>query len=253
LLVEAGISALAELAHALPDTDRTRLLELFTNFCGSIASLGQDVARKLEELPPSAGYAPLLVGSGMHRLLARGVASIAVRHSRRRAKESKTWRSVCDALRFLGVKKRQHRAIFARANVLLKAWEETSIIESIFEEAKTSEFELLALLHSVVSERDYDSERLTAICAAVIPHLSLDRGPKVKAPSAAHEFLLQSGLQEFLRQRRRRGGFRSSPRAGGQIDIYVDALTQATREEFASPTFDSRPARRRRKSAEIRR
>jgi hypothetical protein len=211
------------------------------------------MARKLEELPPSRGYEPLLVECGVNRLLARGMANIAVRHGKRRAHECKNWRCVCEALRFLAVKERQHRAILARAKVLLKAWEETSIIESIFQEAQTSEFELLAILHSVVAGREYDSRRIMAICAAVFPCLSLDRGPKVSAMSATHEFLLQSGMQKLYRQHRPKGRFRSSPRAGGPVDIYVDALTEATREEFGSLTFDSRPARRRQKSAKIRR
>jgi hypothetical protein len=211
------------------------------------------MARKLEELPPSRGYEPLLVECGVNRLLARGMANIAVRHGKRRAHECKNWRCVCEALRFLAVKERQHRAILARAKVLLKAWEETSIIESIFQEAQTSEFELLAILHSVVAGREYDSRRIMAICAAVFPCLSLDRGPKVSAMSATHEFLLTSGLDEFLVKHGSTVWARSSRRVGWPVDIYVDPLTEATRDEFANPSFDSRPARRRQKCAKIRR
>jgi hypothetical protein len=121
-----------------------------------------------------------------------------------------------------------------RAKVLLSAWEATSIIETTFDEAHVSEFELIGLLKSVVEKRDYDSYRITEIAAAVRPYLSLNRGPKVSAQSAAHEFLLQQGI-DFRPKRRSYAG-------QGAVEIYVDRLTEATRNEFNHPDFDSRSA-----------
>jgi hypothetical protein len=75
----------------------------------------------------------------------------------------------------------------------------------------------------------------------------LSRGPKVLRPSAAHEFI-KEGLREFPLQRVRRT---RSKALGAQV--YVDALTEATRQEFNVPTFAGRPAwrriKRRRRSA----
>ena len=84
---------------------------------------------------------------------------------------------------------------------------------------------------------------LTDIAAAVAPHISIKRGAKITAASAAHEFLFRQELELSIKRRpylgRRRKG------------AYCDPKTEATRLEFNKPTFDSRPARKRLKARRI--
>ena len=189
------------------------------------------------ELPASPGYEPLLVAYGYHPILARGMATLAIRQARRRARESSWQRPVFDAIRFLARQRRQKRAIVPRAELLLRAWEETSLVETLFDETGLSEGEFISLLKSVVNRQDFDFDRITALAASVAPRVALSRGPKISAPSAAHEFLLRHWVAPAARHRR------SSRRNRAQE--YVDALTEATQREFRNSDFDSRPARRR--------
>jgi hypothetical protein len=136
----------------------------------------------------------VLVENGIHPVLARGVAFLAVRAGRRMASESKRRRPVFDAIRFLA-KPRQKRAILSRAKILLAAWDETSIIETVFDEVGLQETEFIKLLQAIVQGQTTDLNRLADICTAIAPSLSLDRGPKVSAPSATHKFILESGIK----------------------------------------------------------
>jgi hypothetical protein len=182
-------------------------------------------------LPSSSGYEPLLIKHGFPFAIARMLSKLAVRHGRRRAKEAKRYRAVFAAIRFLGRRRRQTRAILTRARLLLKACEETSIIHEIFDRAGVSEEEFLDLLRSAVEGR-VDSERISEIAAGLLPYLSSTHGPKVSAPSAAFEFILE-GRDDFEKS----GPFCSD-----------DALAEATKREFGLEEFDGRPARRRLKS-----
>jgi hypothetical protein len=190
----------------------------------------------IAELPPSRGYEPVLVENGIHPVLARGVAFLAVRAGRRMASESKRRRPVFDAIRFLA-KPRQKRAILSRAKILLAAWDETSIIETVFDEVGLQETEFIKLLQAIVQGQTTDLNRLAEICATIAPSLSLDRGPKVSAPSATHKFILESGIK--LTEKRLPYARRDRTASN------EDALTEATRLEFDRPDFDSRPSRRR--------
>jgi hypothetical protein len=196
---------------------------------------------RISELPPSPGYEPLLVANGWNPFLARGLAALAVRCGKRQAKESKRKRPVFDAIHFLAVPGRQKRAILARAKLLIAAWKETSIIETVFDKVGLHETEFIKLLEATAEGENVDLERLAKIAAEIVPHLSLSRGPKICAPSAALQFLLEGGAPEFIRKRRARSKQNRSQE-------YCDALTEATRREFDTPHFDSRPARRRSKT-----
>jgi hypothetical protein len=147
-------------------------------------------AEVASKLPASSGYEPLLVEAGWNRLAARGMAALLRRHGRRRARESKWHRPVFDAIRFLAQSQRQVRAILPRAKLILYAWKETSIIETLFDEAglRDTTFEFINLLESAVNRRDVDRKRITEIAASVLPFVSINRGPKITAPSAAYEF-----------------------------------------------------------------
>jgi hypothetical protein len=198
------------------------------------------VMQRVAELPPSSGYEPLLVEAGWNPFIARAAATVAVRRGNRCAKESKLRRPVFDAIRFLAQRPRQARAILRCAKLLVEAWTETSIIETLFDEAGLSETEFIGLLESVVEGREVDRQRIMEIAALVAPFISLSRGPKVTAPSVAHEFLLEYGIGGPIKRR---------PYSGrNRTEEYADPLTEATRREFNAPHFDARPARRRLKA-----
>ena len=69
------------------------------------------------------------------------------------------------------------------------------------------------------------------------PHLPLARGPKVSAPSAAHEIF----LHEFGGLPARRRAYSRHNRA----KEHASAATEATRREFNVSHFDQRSVRRR--------
>jgi hypothetical protein len=209
-------------------------VELFFQFTTMI---GFAVVRT-SELPPSRGYEPLLIANGCDPIIARGLANTAIRFGKRQARESKRHRPVFDAIRFLAEPGRQKRAIFTRAEVLIAAWKETSIIETIFDRAGLHETEFIDLLEAILNTEDVDYRRLPEIAAEIAPHLSLSRGPKISAPSAALEFLLENGVSELIKGKRP-----SSWRS--RSEEYCDALTEATRREFATSRFESRSVRRR--------
>jgi hypothetical protein len=202
-----------------------------------LAWMGLELAT-LRRASPSKGYEPALVADGFHGLIARGVAKVAVRAGHREARESTLRRPVFDAIRFLAAP-RQRRAILSRAKLILFAWNDTSIVETLFSNAAESETEFIKLLEAIVRGETADVGRLVDICAAIAPSLSLGRGPKVRASSAAHEFILESGIK----LNKKRLPYARRDRAASNDD----ALTEATRVEFGVPDFDSRPSRRRRR------
>jgi hypothetical protein len=204
-----------------------------------LALIGSCLSR-IAELPPSPGYEPVLVENGIDTVLARGIASLAVRAGRRLASESKRRRPVFDAIRFLA-KPRQKRAVLSRAKILLAAWDETSIIETVFDEIGLQETEFIKLLRAIAEGAPANYSRFTEIAALVEPHLTLARGPKVSASSASHGFLLEHKIELTAKRRPHSRKDRTADNC--------DSLTEATRREFTEPGFDSRPAKRRSKRA----
>src|SRR5947209_11165873 len=101
---------------------------------------------RLSELPPSRGLEPFFIASGGNSIAARGLAALAVRSGKRQAKESKWYRPVFDAIRFLAIPGRKNSAILARAKLLVGAWKDTSIIETVFDKAGLRETEFIELL-----------------------------------------------------------------------------------------------------------
>jgi hypothetical protein len=199
------------------------------------------VFARISELPPSRGLEPFFSAGGCDSIAATAFAALAVRVGKRQAKESKWHRPVFDAIRFLAIPGRKNSAILARAKFLITAWNDTSIIETVFDKAGLRETELIELLEATSKGENVDKRRLAEIAAEIAPHLSISRGPKISAPSAALDFLLEGGALEFITKRRSRSRHSRSRE-------YCDALTEATRLEFANPGFDSRPARRRSKA-----
>jgi len=188
------------------------------------------------QLPPSKGYEPLFLANGYNEISARGIAHVARRSGKRQANESKRIRPVYDAIRFLA-KPRRKGAILSRAELLLAAWQETSIIETLFDRIGLQETEFIGLLEAIVDQKGENCVRLMEIAAGVTPHLALPRGPKVSQPSASHAFLIDAGVKLTSR--------RASHSRKDRTADNCDALTEATRREFNQPNFDSRPAKRR--------
>jgi hypothetical protein len=214
------------------------LLRAFSGFCEQTVPVIQRAA----EFPPSAGYEPFLVERNLNPVLARMIARLLVSRGRRCANECVRLPAVVGAIRFLAKLGRSRRAILRKAEVLLEASEETPIIETIFDNADLSASEFIGLLKSVVEGREVAWRRITEIAAAVAPHLSIPRGLKVSAASAAHEFFLESVVGPI------------APRAYTWNEILgkcTDPATEATRREFANSNFDPRPAYRRLKSRRI--
>jgi len=208
-------------------------VEALQKLCAAVGSAIAHIAKQ----PPSKGYEPFLVERGVSVIAARGMAALLVRVGKRVARESSQQRPAYDAIRFLAKPGRQARSIFARAKLLLKIWQETSIIETAFSEAGLDEFEFIGLLKSVVEGgEEVDRKRIAEIAAALSPRLSIPYGPKVSAPSAAFEF----ARRELRPLSLKRQGSRRT-----RFEEHVEALTEATRKEFGNCNFDSRPARRR--------
>jgi hypothetical protein len=208
------------------------LFRAFREFCILIGAVILNVAKS----PPSPGYEPLLIKYGIDPIASRMMARLAVRSGRRSAKDGQRRSAVVSAIRFLAKPRRNRPAISRRVKVLLAAWEETSTIETIFEDAAFDEFEFISLLKSVAEGNEVAFHRLTEIAASVAPHLPNPQGPKVRAASAAHEFFLDSKVM------------------GTELHAYTwnnsegtctDPVTEATRLEFNLRRFDSRPAYRR--------
>jgi hypothetical protein len=184
--------------------------------------------------PPSPGYEPLLISLGVSLGLARLAAYLFIRVGYRVANDNATRPHVVEALRFLAKPGRlRPSAIARRAKILLSARRDSSVLEEIFQNA---DIEFAELLEPAIEGRESAHCRLRAMAAAVAPRIRVNRGPKICAASAAHEFFLKE----------------STPLIGSRAytwddlaEDYVDELTQATRIEFGEPDFDPRPARRR--------
>jgi len=209
---------------------------------GGMFQMAWTISQRAVELSPSIAYEPLLIEHGVKPVWARGLASLTIRSGTRHANESVRLPAVVGAIRFLAKPGRGRRAILRKSEVLLAAWEETSIIETIFDDASLTESEFIGLLKSVVEGREVAWQRITEIAAAVAPHLSVPRGLKVSKASATHEFFLEI-IGELL-----------APRAytwNESLGKCTDPATEATRREFANSNFDPRPAYRRWKSRRI--
>ena len=78
-----------------------------------------EAAGRLEDMPPSPGYEPLLVKRGQHLAVARFFSYVWIGLGKKMADEVRTQRTVADAIRFLARPGRTERAISRKAVVLL--------------------------------------------------------------------------------------------------------------------------------------
>lgn len=210
-------------------------LEPLLGFFGMVGML----LMRTQNLPPSSGYEPLLVRENFNQISARGIAHNAVRHGERMAKDSQWMKPAADAIRFLAKTGRHTDSVLANAKIILEISDNTSVIETIFESAGLQECEFLKLLNEVVDGNHDGMKRISEIAASVSQTLSIRRGPKISAASAAHEFFMEQTKEKI------------ELRAYTYDDVvgdFTDSLTMATRREFDDPHFDPKPARRRLKA-----
>jgi hypothetical protein len=191
----------------------------------------------LEPDPESKGYAPLLIANGVEPAQAEKLARDAIRYGRQTAQNGDWIAAVYGAIRFLA-SRQSRRMVERRAKLLLDASKETSVISLLFAKAGLDQDEFLRLLYRVAyREGLVNLDRLRAIASQLRPFLSLSRGRKVTAASAAHEYMMRLGLSfatvpaEWRTNWRKRG------------NEHVDPLTRATRFEFDQADFKSRSAR----------
>lgn len=185
----------------------------------------------------SKGYEPYFISRGGHPAVARLLARLLVRRGNRVAAENPRVTPVMDALRYLTQPRRKRPLLQARLVLLLRAWEETSIIEAVFKKAGTSEFEFVGLLKEVINGRDDRLPQLRSIAQSLLPHLQNARGPKVRAASAAHEFFLEHESSRYTRD--------------VHTGDFTDPLTRATRLEFADRNFSPAAAAERLKRSKL--
>ena len=123
--------------------------------------------------PASAGYEPLLIKRGENPLLARVKAYLAVDQGRKIADESRKYREVVTAVRFLAKPNRSRWAVNRKIALLLAASQETRIIRAIFLEAHDSDHILINLLPSATQGNEMAIERILEIARMVVapdPH-----------------------------------------------------------------------------------
>jgi hypothetical protein len=215
------------------------LLKTYARMFQGMFQAAAAIAQRAVESCPSTAYEPLLIEKGVNPVLARGLASLTISRGTRQANESRRLPAVVDAIRFLAKPGRRRLAILRRAEVLLAAWDETSIIETIFDEASLSGVEFIGLLKSALEGRAVAWRRITEVAATIAPLLSIPRGPKISAASATHEVFLET-VAELL-----------APRAYTRDPItenYTDRWTAATRQEFRDPDFNPQAAHLRAKA-----
>jgi hypothetical protein len=229
----------AELARSGVLEHLKPLGELFGEFRkmpGGFLLMVSAIAERAEENFPSKAYGPYLEAQGFAPFLARGLGSLTISLATRQANEATRVAPVAEAIRFLSRSDRQRRAILRQAKVVLAASKETSIIDDLFLNSGLSKGEFLSLLQTLVDGGATDRERIRAIAAAIALSLPSARGRKTSAASAAHQLFLETNASFGLP-----GGYTWSEY---KCD-FVDQKTQATREEFGSPNFSPRSARRR--------
>ena len=220
------------------DAALVRVKEALRGPCNEIFAAIQRVA----ESEPSRGYEPMLVERGAHPIVARMMARLLVRRGTRIAHESEWYPRVVDAIRFPATPGRRRSAIVTRAQFLLAAWERTSIIETIFFGAAGLDvFEFIEALKLAVEGDQVACRRVSEIAASIAPYASIQRGPKVGAASATHEFL----LEETGQLTGSRAYTWSDDKGNEDRGDFTDPLTKATQLEFDQPDFDPRPAHRR--------
>lgn len=226
----------------LERSDVREQLKPLQAICDKLYRAGLAVAeafKRIAESAPSSGYEPWLVEHGYDPVLARGMAHLIAHQGNRCARDSARLSLVVHAVRFLAEPRRNKPARNRRVTLLLAAWQETSVIETIFEKAGLDDFEFIRSLESAANGNEDAYRHVTKIAAELAPHLSMSRGPKISAASVAHESFLEEAVNRI---RPRRYTYNIVE------EDFTDPVTAATRREFNDNDFDPQSAVRRLKT-----
>jgi hypothetical protein len=163
---------------------------------------------------------------------------VTVDQGKKIADESRRYREVVTAIRFLAKPNRSRWAVNRKIALLLAAARETRIIRAIFLEGNLSDHILINTLPWATQDNAMAIERILEIARMAAPRIRMRRGPKVTAASAAHElFLEKHGIR----------GARAYSYSELEKD-FIDEGTRATRLEFPGARFGPQPASRRLKA-----
>lgn len=170
--------------HLLRDLERSENVEQLKPYEAGLQALGRTVQKffrligelihRIAASPASPGYEPMLINRGVKPFVARGMAHVVVRRGKRVAREGKRILEVAQAIRFLAEPGRQDRAIFRRSELLLAAWEETSIVDTIFDSAGANKLEFIELLKTFAKGDALARRRIAEIAAEVAPRDCVD-------------------------------------------------------------------------------
>jgi hypothetical protein len=185
--------------------------------------------------PGDRGYVKFLTGLGYDRNWAGFLAAWVVATGRRKAQADEIQLKVVEAIRFIAKPGRRREPFLRQTRIILSAFEDTDLMEGLFEGAPLREWEFMEHLRLAVEGDRTARQSATTIAATIKYRASVRRGPKVSPASAAHEYLL-----ETLRIVGS-GAYTWSDIESG----FTDQMTQATAEEFDESGFDPRPAYRR--------
>lgn len=192
---------------------------------------------KVREVPISAGYEPWLISKGIPPIVARLMAALIVKHGRRLAADCAREPLVVESLRVLCDPAAGRLAKRRRVEILIRAWEETNIIETIFDHAAVNVCHFAEQLKACANRNFNDFSTPAWLAEQAIAAWRPRRGPKVTEASAAHKFFLSYVVRDLEQDR----AYTRDPVA----DDFVDDLTRATRMEFGEPNFNPQSSRRR--------
>jgi len=188
--------------------------------------------------PPSPGYETWLTEQKVDPFIARMITRLSVRAGNRVALESRTRSEAVKAIRFLAAPRHRRSAMQKRMADLLAIERDSSISEEIFKDCQHRWPPFVQALEAATSGDAEAFKKVVEIAQDIAPRLSIPRGPKVTAASAAHQFILKTANQKL--------GV-SAYTYDPIINEYTDRLTRATREQFKLKKFDPKPAYRRAK------
>ena len=186
-------------------------------------------------LPLSRGYQSYFVERGLHPLLACAKAALIVYHGVMTVRMQARTREIHRAIRFLAEPGRSDRAVIRCIKLLRSDYLHFSTTDEAFRLAGFKTHDYDQFLERAAHDQPA-RERLIELAARVAPQLTMRRGPRISAASAAHEFLLENGIGV-----REVNLYTWDP----EIGDFTDPQTRATRLEFDEPDFDPRPAYRR--------
>jgi hypothetical protein len=185
--------------------------------------------------PGDRGYVKFLTSLGYDRNWAGLLAAWVVATGRRKAQAAEIQLKVVEAVRFIAKPGRRREPFLCQTRIILSAFEDTDLLEGLFEGAPLRECKFIEHLRLAVEGDRSARQSATTIAAAIKHRASVRRGPKVSPASAAHEYLLET--LHIIGS----GAYTWSDIESG----FTDQMTQATAEEFDEPGFDPRPAYRR--------